>query len=153
MIQLCKLTLEKQNYSHYHEQPITLLHAVVLVSFSEHTLHGHYSLLHFSWFRGGSKGPEAPDRNQWDSCRAKACANRERYITTYMYTLKQCLHIPICDSYIIMAFLFWGFLSKTIDKLGEDFNNQDSQFRIKCYNTVNYNYIYNCDYSVQERVW
>jgi len=61
---VCKLTLEKQNYSHYNEQPVTLLRAVVLVSFSEHTLHGHYSLLHFSWFRGGSEGPDDPDRNQ-----------------------------------------------------------------------------------------
>ena len=43
-----------------------------------------------------------------------------------MYTLQQCLHIPICDSNIIMAFLLWGFLSKTIDKLGKEFNDEDS---------------------------
>jgi len=40
-----------------------------------------------------------------------------------------------------------------IDKLGKEFNDEDSQCRIRCYNTVNYNYIYNCDYSTRERVW
>jgi len=36
---------------------------------------------------------------------------------------------------------FRGFLSKTIDKFGKEFNDEDSQCRIKCYNIVNYNHI------------
>jgi len=45
------------------------------------------SLFHFTWFKGGSGGPADPDRNQWDSCRAQACASRECYITTCKYVL------------------------------------------------------------------
>ena len=58
------------------------------------------SLFHCSWFRGGSEGPADPDRNQLLHHHLQVCAE------------VVCTHSNLWQLYIIMAILFWVFLSK-----------------------------------------